>query len=219
MAWFTCVEVEATTSVSNVPFCTNRGPTAWHPYTHPLICVEGNRCLLTGFQYGEVSTPALSPFLPQDPELPWLPKRLQAKTTPRRSPFPRKQISILSAMCTRGFQSRPPLTAALCFRICGALFSVSESRSRSRVPYTVPQRLEPLEAHAPASDTASRRGLPSPAGSKPLEGRHLSGPISVPTHVWSGARGPEHTNAKSSGRASEQAFLPLSPTPFTNTPT
>lgn len=36
----------------------------------PKICIEGNRFLLTGFQlWGAESTPALSPPLPQDPEL------------------------------------------------------------------------------------------------------------------------------------------------------
>ena len=50
-----------------------------------MICVEGNRFLLTGFQ--AESTPAQSPSLPQDPELPLLPERLQARTMLRSSPY------------------------------------------------------------------------------------------------------------------------------------
>ena len=164
MAWFTCVEAEATTSVSNVPFCTNRGPTAWRPYTHPLICVEGNRCLLTGFQSGEVSTPALSPFLPQDPELPWLPKRLQAKTTPRRSPFPHNRSPSSLQCALVGFR-----VALLSQQLSASGSAVHSSQSLSRgpgaeCPTQCPRGWSPWR-HMP-----QRRTLPPGAGSHHLRG-------------------------------------------------
>ena len=58
------------------------------------ICVDGNRFLVTGFQWrgwgrgGAERTLALSPSLRQDSELLLLPKRLQAKTMPRSFLFP-----------------------------------------------------------------------------------------------------------------------------------
>ena len=95
------------------------------------ICFEENRFLLTTFQtWGTECIPAWSPFLPWDPELPLLPKRLQAKTLPRSSPFPYlslrqsyKQISVLSGMCNCGFQSTSS-HKQLSFKIWGVLFSV-----------------------------------------------------------------------------------------------
>ena len=70
----------------------------------PTINVEGNRFLLARLQPqgGAGSTPARSPVLPQDPALPLLPTRLDAKNKPSSSPSPYlvlswlyKQFSIL----------------------------------------------------------------------------------------------------------------------------
>ena len=84
---------------------------------------------------GAEGPPALSPSLPQDPGLLLLPKRLQAKTTPRGSPFPYlSKISMLSGKCTCGVPGRQPLPAALSLRVWGALLSVSTERSRTHVP-------------------------------------------------------------------------------------
>ena len=57
----------------------------------PTISIEGNRFLLIGFQpwSGGWELPCSEPSsssLPQDPKLPLLPGRLQAKTMPRSSP-------------------------------------------------------------------------------------------------------------------------------------
>ena len=77
--------------------------------THdPTISVEENRFLFTESYFrGAESAPAQSHPLPQDPVLLMLPKRLQAKTMPRGSPYPYlflsqlyKQVSIPSGMCT-----------------------------------------------------------------------------------------------------------------------
>ena len=71
-------------------------------------------------------------LLHETQQLPLLPKRLQAKTMLRSSPYPylsiswpHKQISILSGRCTCGFQSCHPLEAALSFRIWGVLYPAS----------------------------------------------------------------------------------------------
>ena len=124
--------------------------------THgPTISAEENRFLLTGFQpWGGAG--AETPFLPRESAVPLLPKRLQAKTMPRSSPFPYlfliqpcKQIPILSGMCTCGFQSRHPLTAALSFGVWGVLFSASMQWFRKTCAVLHWVMVESREAHVP----------------------------------------------------------------------
>ena len=78
------------------------------------ICGECNRFLLRGFQYGGAaeSTPALSPSLSWEQELLLLPKRLQAKTMPRGSPFP--YLSFLELKLATQTDLRPLCNVRLC---------------------------------------------------------------------------------------------------------
>ena len=154
----------------------------------PMICVKGNRFLLTGFQLwgdGAESTPALSPSLPWDAGLFLLPKRLQAKTMPRSSPFPylslscpRKQISIL---CTGGFRVAIFLQQLSQNMGCAALtLHVAVQDPCAMLHWiTVSQTPEPSDAPVPAWDPASRSRLPTMQGLSPWWARHLLGPASA----------------------------------------
>ena len=140
--------------------------------THdPTISIEGNRFLLTGVQpWGAESTPAQSLLLPQDPELPLLPKRLKAKTMPRSSPHPYLSISgtrkhILSGMLTCGFPSHHPLAAALSLRTWGALSQHLCSSSGSHVPCYTGSRC--LRGWSPGRHVSLHGTLPPGVGSQP----------------------------------------------------
>ena len=75
-----------------------------------------------------------------------------------------KRISLPSGVCTCGFQSCHLLTAALSFRVWGALLSISSYQSRNCMPRIMSQRLEARE-HMSQCGT-----LPGGVGSHPLWG-------------------------------------------------
>ena len=138
---------------------------------------------------GDESTPARSPSLPQDLELPLLPKRPQAKNTLRMSPFPylslsqsHQQIPILSGMCTCGSGSPSSHRSSLLQNLGYTALSPCSSLGTLCCATLdhVSQMLEPREAHTPAGEPVSRSGLPSSAGSKPLVGPTSPSPTSRP---------------------------------------
>ena len=139
--------------------------------------------LLTRFQrWGAESTPPLSPSLPRDPELLLLPKRLQAKTTPRSSPFPylsisrsHKQVSGLFRMCTPGCQRRRLLAAPLTFRVRGCAPLTLQAPCRNRAPGC--SGSWGPSGCSPGRPTAQRGTLPPGAGFVPVGSKLLAGDI------------------------------------------
>lgn len=121
------------------------------------------------------SIPAQSPTVPRDPKHPLLPKSLQTKTMSRSSLYPylsiswsHEHISILSGLCICRFQSCHPLSAALSFKIWGALVSASMEQFGKQCAMlhwiTASRRMETREACVPAWD------LPPVVGPHPLGG-------------------------------------------------
>ena len=141
----------------------------------PTICVEGSRVIFFNrvpIWKGVLKALLLWYLLSHETQnFSCSPKRLQAKTLPRNSPFPyqslnwpHKQLSILAGKCTHGFKSLHLLAAALSFRICGtapSLHVAVQEPCAMLYCIIVSQRLEPREAHIPAWDPTSRSRLPT----------------------------------------------------------
>ena len=166
-----------------------------------------------------MGTPAQNPSLPQDPELALLPKRPQAKTMPRSSPFPylsfswscsRSPSSLECALV--GFRVASSCSHSLLQDLRCAGLSLNVAVYKTMCHATRDHGVSDGRAQGgkhPCMGPCLREWVPVHAGSKPLVGPISSGPASTPM-VESGATGPKQPNAKSpEGESFHQA--PKSP--------